>query len=268
MKRILSVLLVALMLLFAASCSTQEKHTSRSSRPTRATTLQSEPSTQVETEPSVPTENETTTQLPVTLADCVSVWKEQHVVYSDDVGNSYDILFSIPQINLSGEDVQEANEEIQSKCGSNLEQTLDASEKGYSAGIAGIYYEAYLNDGILTVLVHIDTQYDYNTYLLYSFDTATGEDLDNDDMAVILGCDEAALDARIRNCMVDCFETLYSDVRENAADFYDEQLARTCSEDNIDDAEVYLGEDGEPYVLARIYSLAGAEDYYHLLPLQ
>lgn len=155
----------------------------------------------METEAPTPTEIEPPTQPPITLEDCVSVWKERRVVYSDDVGNSYDISFPIPLINLPGEDVQEANAEIQRECGWNLEETLDASKEGYSANILRLYYDAHLNDGVLTVLVHIDTEYSYDIYLLYSFDTTTGEELDNEDMAIILGYDEATLDANIRDTM-------------------------------------------------------------------
>ena len=48
--------------------------------------------------------------------------------------------------------------------------------------------------------------------------------------------------------------------------FADEQLARTIADENIENSYIYLGENGDLYVIsAIIYALAGSHSYFNVI---
>ncbi len=211
-------------------------------------------------QPSEPEETENTEEL-------VTVRLEENIVYDDSVNSHYDLRFSIPQINLDSADAQAANEDIETRFVSQVEQARQAQAGRYSPSIMGIYYESWQRDGLLTVLIHGQSMTNNDWFGLYIFDVATGAHRNNDDMAALLGTDRASLDARIADTLGNCYRDLYGSMADEDP-LFEEQYDRTVSGENLAAAQVYVDQDGVPYVLGTVYSLAGAYSYDRLLPLE
>lgn len=269
MKRILCLLLTLLLLLSVTACGGQSDpepapSSSDSIPETESPTEpETEPSTEPETEPATQPEPEETV---LSVNDYVAVWKHQQVIFDDSVGNHYDISFTIPMLTLEQADALAINEEIQNACQPSLDDTLQAQENGTSPFLLGISYDAWLNNNLLTLLVHVVSMTDNDWYLLYTVDITTGRRLDNDDFAALLECDRATLDEHIRSTMESDYMSRYGSLFDQDP-YAQEQLDNTCSDENVAAAQVYLDQTGNPCLLCTIYSLVGAASYERLLQL-
>lgn len=198
----------------------------------------------------------------------VGVYKQTHLRYSDSVGNSYDADFAVPEIKIGGEDAAEANEEIREECMPQYNDSVEASENLTSLICMGINYEYWTNDNLLTLLVTLESSWGQNQYLVYTFDLNTKKELDTEDIAPMYNMTERELESKIEQTMLDYYNEQYSSVSSEMQNSVNEQRSKTVSEDNVDDAEVYPDKNGELYIHCDIYSIAGAERYEHLLPLE
>lgn len=267
MKRILCICL-ALMLFFTAACS--RKTDTDSLKPSSPGTEASDTAQPAAQEPAAPNTEPTVESQPAPIAkaveDYVSVLESRQIIYEDSLNNHYDISIVIPVLTLDSPDAQSANNAIQSACLPRLDEVDEAKECGYSAFLESISYDAWLNDNLLTVLVNIEYITDDRDYMLYVFDLATGKQITNDDMAALLHLDRNALDAQISATVERKFLSMFESMLDQ--DFTRQQLDSTCSAENIAAAQVYLNEAGAPWILCTIYSIAGAESYEYLLPLE
>ncbi|MCQ4022742.1 MULTISPECIES: hypothetical protein [unclassified Ruminococcus] len=272
-KRIIALVAAAAVLIGAAGCCSidvnfngkssssdlsSEKQTEINTQPKSEQPKAEEPKAEAKTNPDVQTSSDK-------LYNYIDVYKSASVDYTDEVGNSYSSTYTVPEILLNSEDASEVNSEIQRECEKKIRDSENAEKNKSSLICLGIEYEAWLNGNILSLTISEKYDGSYTHYLVYSFDVRTGEELDNDEFAVDMGISENELDKRIKTAMTDFFKNEYSSMAGDS--LYDLQLNKTLSEDNVDEAEVYYGENGVPYVWCCIYSLAGAEIYEHLLKL-
>lgn len=125
-----------------------------------------------------------------------------------------------------------------------------------------LYYDAYKNGDILSLVVAQNWANDCSYYTPYNLDLATGAYLSGEDLLARLGAESTVIgDAEI-GVMTEEFEHLYGNLAEGEnAGFYQEQYERTISTDNIELHRVWLAYGGALTFVARIYSLAGAEFY-------
>lgn len=125
-----------------------------------------------------------------------------------------------------------------------------------------LYYDAYKNGDILSLVVAQNWADDRSYYTPYNLDLSTGAYLSGEDLLARLGAEATVVgDAEI-GVMTEEFQHLYGDLAEgDGAPFYQEQYDRTTSTDNIELHRVWLGYGGELTFVARIFSLAGSEFY-------
>lgn len=218
--------------------------------------------TQIETQPKTQPE----TQPQVGKVDSyVEVYKEENLNYTDSVGNSYSAKYRVPKIKLFGDDAEDANEDIQEECLPLIEESFNYAKDGVSLYCTSIDYEAWLNNKYLTVIVTIGNDWGQRFYIVHTLDVLTGDEVDNDDFAKLLNITENQLDIKIKDTMESYYTNNFKGMEK--VDIYYTQLEKTTSGENVDDAEVYYGENGQLYLHCTIYSLAGADSYEHLLIL-
>ena len=265
MKTRLAAICLILLLTALTACGSEQPALSNQATEQTQSSVQIEPTVTEETEQT----ELTTAPEPVigSVDSYVGEFRREHLVYTDGVGNSYDNTYVIPELLLDSSDAAAVNAEIQSACLPYLEDSIEAMNQNCSAIALGISYEAWLNDHYLTLFVFVSSAWECHDYYVYTVDVLDGSLLDNNDLADLLGLTREALDGKILTTMEQAFHSYYSGAVD-VEPMYTEQLERTISAENIADAQVYLDEDGNPMILCCIYSMAGADSYLQLIPLQ
>jgi hypothetical protein len=250
------------LLIFASGCTLRPS----SDRTDTSSSKAKESSEAVESaETSTPTE--TTEASSVRIEDLVTVADSLHL-QSTDPDNLYDCLYTYPKINVSG--AETCNKQIADACQKIMEEAKTANEDGYSQVCCGIHYQASLCDDLLSVVVTIENDWDCEQYLVYVFDLQSGMQLDNSGLCAIWNYDGQQTTDLIYNTVHDYFEQQNYEARTNSnigESTYDDLLNRTVSEENLASASLYIGTDGHLYLCCNIYSFAGAESYWNLIPV-
>ncbi len=190
--------------------------------------------------------------------------------YDDSCANSYGGgVFAIPQINLEGSEIQRINEEIYNEFYPTVQEIIDNWDPAYG-GSQNISYEWNVNHDILSLIIcSHPVDWDWTDYAVYNISISEGRQLSLRDLTDYTGEDDFYDTAR------KALETRYWEKFPNVnydnaggVDFFNEQLHNTRSSSNIDLAMPYLNEWGELCMIARVYSLAGAEYYLEELNLE
>lgn len=167
-------------------------------------------------------------------------------------------IFRIPQINLSSYEIDAINEEIYGDYYEDIMQDTVLPDMGNSPCYK-MGYDWYYSDGVLSLLVYSLWDGDNIYYDVYNVSVTDGKELS--DRSVILS--KMTIDS-YKSLIKDTLDAAYTGKHGEPTDeFSYTQYRKTVSDDNIDDCKPYLGENGDLYVIAAIYSLAGAEKYYY-----
>ena len=129
-------------------------------------------------------------------------------------------------------------------------------------------YECYVNNNIFSLVITEDLHTDSVYYTPYNLDLDTGAWLDGAGLLKALGLDEDDVAAAELAALEAAFDDVYADLDADAmgfGDFLAEQRARTISEENVDFEHMWLDADGHLVFAGKIYSIAGAERYEHIL---
>lgn len=191
-------------------------------------------------------------------------------------GNNTSISYKIPKININSSDATKINNEIDEKIISEAKRLVSEINKGSGAGIDKIFYNYYINSNTLSIVIQLD--YDANdvkAYFVYNIDINTGKIIDNEEIIRKKGMTKKQFEEKLINAVRNEFVSGYGDINDWGAtqgttkNEYQEQYNKTISASNCnaDIQMMYLDESGKINVVAKIYSLAGAESYYHIVNL-
>lgn len=206
--------------------------------------------------------------------------------YQDEIGNYFWYSYHVPQIDpeavsecvLTTENddhteqtavdaAEEINAEIRERFGEAVEEQFSNMREELSLWMLDISWKAYWNGDRLYLLVSEETDWGFTDYAVYGFDFVAGQRVTNEMVLAQAGVEESVYRENLREKTQLIYEDLYRSLpeeqRENAG--YYEQLERTVSDENLDEAVLFLDGTGEIEAVMKIYSLAGADWYYHLV---
>lgn len=132
---------------------------------------------------------------------------------------------------------------------------LDDTIKRTYAYTAGVYGD------VLSIAIRFDMEETENAnYYVYYLDLTTGKRLTEED-------EKLAVEATIvRKALEECYQEMHFQV-DTAADWYQEKLKKTVSDENIKACRVFFTEDGERILVARIYAAGSVETVEKLISL-
>ena len=217
--------------------------------------------------PTAPT-GRTVTSLPeeYTLDDLVFPYWEETLEWSDGYNNNT-FTAVIPGIYPFSGDAIRCEAEIAAIMIPYVEAEMEYMSLGASATMNFVDYAAYLNDHILSIIIRQETLYDLTYYHVFNLDLTTGKQLLPADMKALLNISDADISAAISDAFLSKYGSKDSFANPELSEAYQEQYDRSIAQKNIDLAQIYLGENGEAFIAANVYSLAGADYYPQLLPL-
>ncbi|MBP3413585.1 MAG: hypothetical protein J6L81_00085 [Clostridia bacterium] len=186
--------------------------------------------------------------------------------YTDEVGNSYKISYHIPKINISSPDADRINSLIDKSLASTAAAELECMNMGASIFVFDIGYRYYINGDILSLFVYQLSDVEIHIYEAYNINIVTGAEVNPTELLNTVGISP---DQFIQNAKSILGRNYDSDIPEDMKDeFYHTQYANTVSDSNVNlNMPMYLNEKGELCFVGAVYSLAGADYYYHVFNL-
>lgn len=186
--------------------------------------------------------------------------------YIDDVGNNYKISYHIPKINISSADVDRINSLIDKSLMSTAAAELECMNMGASIFVFDIGYRYYINGDILSLFVYQLSDIEIQIYEAYNINIVTGAEVTPTELLNTAGISP---DQFIQNAKSILGQNYDSDIPEDMKDeFYNTQYENTISDSNVNlNMPMYLNENGELCFVGAIYSIAGADCYYHVFNL-
>ncbi|MCD8115653.1 MAG: S8 family serine peptidase [Oscillospiraceae bacterium] len=185
--------------------------------------------------------------------------------YSESFGT---IRFKIPQINIDSEYVSSINQEIWNVLYEGVvEEIVTYWEENNYDGSEYIYYEWYVNGDILSLVIESHpADWAWWDYYVYNIEITSGAVLSDAELLSYYGMSEDEYYETVRQALYDYYSELYEEAYEVSG--YDEQLARTISDENVNLAVPFLNNKSQLCIIGRVYSMAGAEYYDHIINLE
>lgn len=190
------------------------------------------------------------------------------------------ISYKVPKININSDDVTKINSEIDKEITSKAKESIKEISNGTSIGLFKIYYNYYINDNVLSVLIGLEYDADIRNYYTYNIDIKTGKRMSNEDILKIKNMTKKQFEEKIVNAYKNEFLKGYGSIEKwtstqdswqsESKAMYEAQYNRTISQSNCnaDTQMIYLDANGKINVVAKIYSLAGAESYLKLINIE
>ncbi len=186
--------------------------------------------------------------------------------YTDELGNNATYSYCLPFINADTTGAIEINVAIDSVFGAQVREAKEAMENGqslmfYSCG----YYGEVWNDVLSLVLIG-HTDYGFDSYGVYCYESSTGRDLDTPELLERMGISQEQF---LETCKIQFrayFEDMYKDIPVDQRESYgyDMFLAKVDAPEYVNlGLMAYPNANGDLVVIAPIVSMAGAEYYYH-----
>lgn len=199
------------------------------------------------------------------------IYEDKEIVYTTSINYSNEYTYDLPCININSEEVATINAKIQ-------------GEYIASMGISQVKYEKYINNNVLSLVITTSYPNDVNNYQVYNIDIYTGKQVFNSELLNIKNIQEKVYLNQLENLYKEKFISLYGteeeyiegmknapanwteEELEQKAKEYKEQFNKTISIENYSmKTPIFLGNNGKINVVATIYSLAGANEYLHII---
>ena len=188
--------------------------------------------------------------------------------YTDSVGNTDHFTYRVPQIAADRLGAAAINKSIEETYGSAVESALKDASGGFSLSCLRITWESYRFGDILSLVVSCIWDGGVNGYGVYLYDIAGGQQITTAKLLSALGVDKTAFLEAVRRTAAQRFDEEYRDVPEDEVEAVAERRDWTLSDENINmDVPAYADASGKLCVVLRIGSIAGAEAYARVLPL-
>lgn len=193
--------------------------------------------------------------------------------YSAKIKGEYgECDFSIPQINLPGNDVEAINKEIWDELYIGVVQKIQ-SQIPY-VGVERINYEWSVNGNFLSLFIESRPgDWEWWDHYVYNVDISTGSRLSNIDVITVSGLSSEEYFEKTKQALGSRYWGKWEDngnsfFDQNTVDLFNQQLHKTISDANVRDAKPYFNDAGQLCISALVYSIAGAEAYFEVINLE
>lgn len=190
--------------------------------------------------------------------------------YTDEFGT---YVWRIPEIMLSGNDVESINNEIWETL---FTGAVSQNHEGIQQGDTFVAYDVIdytwaVNGDILSLVITTnDSTMSWTDYYVYNVDVSTGSELSRDTLLNTYGYSLDEYYKLAEQVLGSQFWSGWDRDNENFQNnsfvsWFNDALQKTISQENIDQSFPYINSKGELCIIAKVYSLAGADYYWNNL---
>ena len=187
--------------------------------------------------------------------------------YTDAENNTISYCYHVPQIVSETAVAAALNAEIADKFGTLVQEQKSMMAGRVSLTCLSVTWKSYWNDSLLCLVLTSEMDGDMTDYAVYSYDFFGGKRLTSEDLLAREGLSTQEFVTAARRTAANYFDGLYRDALSGSmggADFiasYAERRAWTLSDENIN-AEMRLYLDGGAlHMIVPVGSFAGAASY-------
>ena len=187
--------------------------------------------------------------------------------YTDAENNTFSYRYHVPQIVSETAVAAALNAEIADKFGTLVQEQKSMMAGRVSLTCLSVTWKSYWNDSLLCLVLTSEMDGDLTDYAVYSYDFFGGKRLTSEDLLAREGLSTQEFVMAARRTAANYFDGLYRDALSGSmggADFiasYAERRAWTLSDENIN-AEMRLYLDGGAlHMIVPVGSFAGAASY-------
>lgn len=205
---------------------------------------------------------------PVTTPEPVVIYDAMlnEGVYTDSLGNTWNYVFRIPAIQAAGSDATKLNQELFMALYPAVKDAQDAMAEGLSLGINGVDYQVFVKDQMVSIVAEIDTDWGFEEYHVANFDAASLSACSREQLLQKLGVTEEEFLHRAQNTVESYFEKSFSGIAKDS--MYQDRHDKSVDPENFkSDCQLFINDEGALCMIVKIYSMAGADYYYHLMPV-
>lgn len=190
--------------------------------------------------------------------------------YTDEFGT---YIWRIPEIMLSGDDIESINNEIWETL---FTGAVSQNHEGIQQGGTFVAYDVIdytwaVNGNILSLVTTTNAStMSWTDYYVYNVDITTGRSLSRDTLLNTYGYSYDEYNKLAEQVLGSKFWSAWDRNNENFQNddfisWFNEALQKTISQENIDQSFPYINDKGELCIIAKVYSLAGADYYWNNL---
>lgn len=190
--------------------------------------------------------------------------------YTDSMGNQMDYAYEIPLIRFDCEDAERVNREIRDGMGAKVAEELANMEAGRSLSMNRVSYHLTGKDRVITLVLKAEYVWESTDYAVYHYDQDLNRFLTNEEMLRRLGKNPEIYLRVLREAAEQEFLASVPDADIEilgGQEFYDRQYAATLSEENLNLDTMIFFQGEKLYAIVPIYGFAGADWYYHIIPI-
>jgi hypothetical protein len=189
--------------------------------------------------------------------------------YDDSLSNHWDYVLRIPAIQAPGSDATRLNQEMYTALYPYVKDALDAMESMVSLGICGVDYKVYVNDSLISIVSEVDTDWGFESYYTVNYDAESKTEVDRAALLARFGLDEEGFLALAVQTVDKYFKEHYDSPNIPKDSFWQDRYDKSAARENFtQDCQLYVNDQGQLCMIFKLYSFAGADYYYQILPLR
>ena len=193
----------------------------------------------------------------------VSAGRNETFTYTDKSGARHEVTYQLPQLTFNTKDAHTVNHLIEERYAADFSAAAEQESKNAAPALAGISYQANVNDDVVTLVIQREEQSHAITYGVYNYNTATGEQLDNDGLLAYLQRDAEQTYRDLKKALESDYYAKYQ--AENFPEDYYYQLERTTGDEAVRACTFFLNSKGELFAVCKEYVSVGAGEFEVLI---
>lgn len=179
---------------------------------------------------------------------------------------NYEYCYHIPQFNLNGESAQQVNDRIFEQFYNILQWDVYPSMEKYDyTEIIQIAYNWGYHNNYASVVIQRTSDWSASFYDVFTVSLDTGREVSAEELLAEFGVDREAFYDLVHDRLEQYWDERNSFSYPEGGDFFEDRVKRTLADANVRTAIPYVNPNGGLSFVVNIYSLAGADSYYHLI---
>lgn len=206
-------------------------------------------------EPSVPS-------VSISSGSAVYSIVDQAGTYTDALGNIYNYQYKVPAFGCTGPDTELLSEELYNALMPTINAELNAMQNGTSLTVSRVDYSSYANGRYISVVCSLYYPDGSCGYKVVNLNADTGFEATNSELLQYVGISEADFASLGAQAAANKFTELYG---QPSDEFMTQAYNSTVNGVSLSDTELFINSSGRLSFPAKIYSVAGAAYYQHII---
>lgn len=198
----------------------------------------------------------------------IGIYDEGSYTWNDAGGNQCTFTYRIPDLAPISYSAIEVQQEINQRFQQLHDEQVTNIKELYSPFVLSLTYDSYCAEGVLSIVLTEECDWDKTNYYVYNLELETGRLLNDTQLLQKLEISEDAFLSAAR-ASAELSYTEHNGPVDNSYDssYSQEQLDMTLSIENIAAAQLFVNAEGKLMAAMDIYSVAGANSYQRLIEI-